>query len=642
MAYFSHRHPVRPRADVTRRTPPVGWLVGLLLWLGCASAFAATVTSEASSCDGVVMQQSAERTVRQAGRVIDVATVQLPDRIPREWRRHGFLLSYRLAVPACSDASVHRAILFSRVGGPYEVLSRDGQLDPVRSDIGSKAPYNGRIGGVFTFENTGADIEVRLLALPNVAGGLIRVAIGPQALLLAGPALPHYRWQQFNLVTSALMGLAGIVALAVWMGRRQDRQTLWFATACLVWGARGQLLQVFSIPIDVLLYEQINPLMMWFSALLIAGSTLWSISGMTPRRALWLRLLAVAGVIGFALSLLFPNGASVYRMTAFSLGFAVLGCMIWLLARKARQLRPAHAFWLSLGYCFVVIGATHDFMMILGVMDAGWWTLLTPGFTLLLLCHMVSVGLYMLNNLDRAEQVNEELEDAIQGKSQELQASYAQRQRLELVHASETARTGERERIMREMHDGLGAQLMTALRGMERGALGKEQIAQSLQDGLDELRLLMDSTDNTQPLQTALANWRNRWDGRLAATGLSLRWALDDELENIELPGDTVLQIMRVLQEAGANIVKHARADEVAVTALVRSEVDGSGRGLVLEITDDGIGLPAAEASRPGRGIRNMRQRARLIGATLELMPRPNGLQGTMVRLHLPLPSPAP
>ena len=86
----------------------------------------------------------------------------------------------------------------------------------------------------------------------------------------------------------------------------------------------------------------------------------------------------------------------------------------------------------------------------------------------------------------------------------------------------------------------------------------------------------MDSSDNTQPLQTALVNWHSRWDTRLAAIGLSLHWQLDDVLENLEMPGDTVLQIMRVLQEAGANIVKHAQADEAAVSARIAVVLDGA------------------------------------------------------------------
>ena len=103
--------------------------------------------------------------------------------------------------------------------------------------------------------------------------------------------------------------------------------------------------------------------------------------------------------------------------------------------------------------------------------------------------------------------------------------------------------------------------------GVERGALSKEQVAQTLQEGLDELRLLMDSSDLGRSLHDALAAWRNRWDARLQALGMQLRWSVDDELESLELGSDATLQVMRVLQEAVANAVKHSGAQHVTVLA---------------------------------------------------------------------------
>ena len=102
--------------------------------------------------------------------------------------------------------------------------------------------------------------------------------------------------------------------------------------------------------------------------------------------------------------------------------------------------------------------------------------------------------------LNQAEISNEVLEARVRQKSLELEHSYA------LLRESEraSARAQERARFNREIHDGLGAQLITALRGVERGALDKQQVAQTLQEGLDELRLLMDSSDLGQSLHLSL------------------------------------------------------------------------------------------------------------------------------------------
>jgi signal transduction histidine kinase len=151
----------------------------------------------------------------------------------------------------------------------------------------------------------------------------------------------------------------------------------------------------------------------------------------------------------------------------------------------------------------------------------------------------------------------------------------------------------------------------------------------------------MDSTDNTQALQSALANWRNRWDTRLDATGLTLQWQIDDALEGLKLPGDTVLQVMRVLQEAATNIVKHAHATHASVSATVIANAQGV-RELVLEIADNGIGLNREDwregnSRVRGHGIDNMHHRAQQIGATLRLANAADGLPGAVVRLSLPL-----
>jgi signal transduction histidine kinase len=243
------------------------------------------------------------------------------------------------------------------------------------------------------------------------------------------------------------------------------------------------------------------------------------------------------------------------------------------------------------------------------------------------------VGLYLLRHLHRAERANEELELAIAGKTRLLETSFA------LLRDSERsgARVAERERIMREMHDGLGAQLMTALRGMERGALGKEEVAQSLQEGLDELRLLMDSGDSTQALQTALANWRNRWDARLAATGLTLHWTIDDTLDDLTLSGDTVFQLMRILQEGVTNIVKHAQARNLSMRASVATVAQVP--CLCLELLDDGKGLGSDPLRAGARGLKNMHYRAQQIGAQITVESLNAPAHGCRVRLHLPLPA---
>jgi len=98
-----------------------------------------------------------------------------------------------------------------------------------------------------------------------------------------------------------------------------------------------------------------------------------------------------------------------------------------------------------------------------------------------------------------------------------------------------------------------------------------------------------------------------------------------------------VIQIVRILDEAVTNAVKHAQARNIAVTI---ETLDGAqGPYGVISVTDDGCGFARAEtgetagASQTARGLRNMRSRAARCGAMLDLS---SDASGTRVRLQLP------
>ncbi|MBI3760843.1 MAG: sensor histidine kinase, partial [Chloroflexi bacterium] len=84
--------------------------------------------------------------------------------------------------------------------------------------------------------------------------------------------------------------------------------------------------------------------------------------------------------------------------------------------------------------------------------------------------------------------------------------------------------------------------------------------------------------------------------------------------------------VLAILGEALSNTVRHARARQVKVTA---RRVEGR---LKLNVEDDGVGLPRDPEA--GYGLRNMRDRARLLGGTLEVT-GPSG-KGTTVKLDMP------
>lgn len=195
--------------------------------------------------------------------------------------------------------------------------------------------------------------------------------------------------------------------------------------------------------------------------------------------------------------------------------------------------------------------------------------------------------------------------------------------------AQQIAYTEARERMLADMHDGLGAQLITTIRRVRRGGLSAPQVASELTQVLDELRLIIDSRDiDTPDLLPLLAGVRERMTPRLAEIGITLSWELAPATTPARLSGGDVLALVRIVQEAIHNAVKHAGAG--VITVRVQDEADA----LVIDIRDDGVGIPPGAQSGSGRyGLANMRKRAQQVAATFSITSAPG--QGTLVRVRV-------
>jgi signal transduction histidine kinase len=104
----------------------------------------------------------------------------------------------------------------------------------------------------------------------------------------------------------------------------------------------------------------------------------------------------------------------------------------------------------------------------------------------------------------------------------------------------------------------------------------------------------------------------------------------------VKLAPGTALDLYRIVQEALQNAHKHAGASVIEVS-LGLSAIAGL---MSITVADDGRGLPASGELHPGQGIIGMRERAALLGGTLETERKPAG--GTAVRVVVPLAAESP
>lgn len=176
----------------------------------------------------------------------------------------------------------------------------------------------------------------------------------------------------------------------------------------------------------------------------------------------------------------------------------------------------------------------------------------------------------------------------------------------------------ERERLTRDVHDGLGGQLLSLLVQVRAGRLSNNEIEQELSACLEDLRLIVESLDlGNEDLASLLETFRARVTPQLDAVQINLNWSLDeDAVSNVKFSPEKTLSLFRLLQEAVSNTVRHAKASNLEISI----GSDEKNHKIRIIVADDGIGIPTdTEHLILGRGLKNMRDRATQIGGTLEI-----------------------
>ena len=217
-------------------------------------------------------------------------------------------------------------------------------------------------------------------------------------------------------------------------------------------------------------------------------------------------------------------------------------------------------------------------------------------------------------------------------------------ERSHLVQRLVEAQEGERQQIAYDLHDGVAQHLTAAAMFLDVYALEREdrqgeaegylrRAKQSLDIVLRETQRIMsglrppalDDLGLAGALQGALEDLRAVSDGKLE---------IDSDLSNVRLSGDVEILLFRIAQEALNNALKHASATHIQVSL----HMEGS--RLTLAVRDNGEGFDrraeAGPGNRPHMGLESMQERAKLIGATCEVIFTPG--QGTTVRVMMPVP----
>jgi two-component system sensor histidine kinase UhpB len=455
-----------------------------------------------------------------------------------------------------------------------------------------------------------------------------------------------FRWGNllnFDLPLAAIAILAfSVLVCLVISWPREDRRRMSALTAFLAIWAIYTYWTTFTLPFEI--SRTVNFMAYWslvFGALFSAGRyVLCDVDA--PAR--WVRRLDIVWAATQAFCLLMPLmegrlgpslGAWFGIMLQASTLVSVVICGAAILLLAGRSAGRGGERWLErslLMICLTALAVDNaDSAYKLTIPFANDLPLtfyIAPAAGLLLGFGMVaSLARQAASARRSVDSANLVLADRLAAQEAELLAGYETQKRM----LARQVLLEERQRIVRDMHDGIGGQLLGLILQVRGRKVEPPEVEAALESSLSDLRLIVDSLDSAEDgLAAALRSVEHRIRGQVEAADVVLEvdhGLLDDD--DKPLGARITLNIVRIVQEAVTNALRHSKGDRIRLESAAGPE------GLTIRVTDNGVGLGTAVAA--GRGLASMKTRAGLIGGRLDLRDAGPGL---VVELTLPLDMP--
>lgn len=469
------------------------------------------------------------------------------------------------------------------------------------------------------------ELSFRLLgtSTPTQMQGLGRIHYGEAAIMREMEFRPVEIAANSYRYLMAAMLTAGLIALLLWSVRREDKVMFWFAVACLLWGAANVLRLAFR--------DSLDPLWGWMIFNVVRYGLVPPTFVMCLRIASQRRPRFELGVwIWFAFVVVFPALGLHEGMPAVYFGLQLVNAGLLLVGAAAilryvpRPLRWSHRLEVAAVIAMALL-LCHELARYFAWIDVEAQVLRHFHVPVLL----VAIGAAILERhvaaLWRMERSNAELEGRVAEKTREIEASIAS---LEESRRQQ-ALAAERQRILADMHDGVGASLIGLLRHAQSGAANAASIEQRVNEALQEMRIAVDALQSREDdMAAVLGSLRYRLNDMIQATGIELEWDVSELPAVRGLTPTVVFAVQRILLEAISNALKHSGARKLRIAAH-----SAEPEQIEIRVEDDGRGFAMANP-RTGLGIGNMLARAGRIGARLDVVSRAGA--GTSIRLTIP------
>ncbi len=449
-------------------------------------------------------------------------------------------------------------------------------------------------------------------------GGLSALAIGPMSEL----AVQHARRTALQVsapqaVSATLLLMGGFMFVMGFINRRESHLA-YFGALSVGWAIVDARLWLRTLPVSHSVAEFLLCSMLGF----ITWAAVQFLLRYAGSRQRWVDLALPMQCALLPLSLVLAGPARLHWVANVwyaVLALQVLAAAVWHLWREGHR----RSVWLMATMLLtVVVAGTIEFAAQWG----GTRPLAAHLAELALPVVFVLVGLRLVQQqgraLHHAEQGKARLEQRVREATAEIERNFRQMSELRVEQVTER----ERKRIAADLHDDLGAKLLTIVHTSD-----SERISTLAREALEEMRLSVRGlTGKPVRLADALGDWRAEVVSRLGQAGIECEWQAPEDLPQ-RLSSRAYVQTTRILREATSNIIKHSKAARCDIRCSIN---DGD---LQFVLQDDGEGISAEVEGRldQGHGLASMKNRAKQLQG--QCLVESGAGQGTVIRLTVPL-----
>jgi signal transduction histidine kinase len=508
------------------------------------------------------------------------STVALPDVWAKTRPTHGGAVWYRIsfAAPRAAVEGELLGVLIERVCSHVQVYLNSQLVHTSGREAKPSArtcyqPQHFTLPGLLLKgEGNTLDVKVQAPPLASVAssqraGTLSAIEIGPAAEISARFDQEQFWRSTLPQIAAGTLLLLGAFILLIGLLNWRDRYLVWFGGVCLAWTLMSSRLwwSDYSLPLHwaELIVTGTVPLLVLCCVQFLLHYARWT------HRVIDVALLVQCVVV--PASLMLAGQDRLYTLASawyLVLTLEVVIAMLWHL-RLTAQRRPRDVLPMA-----VLIGAA---AALIGIEFAMQQDLLgetqRPLGPLALPLIFALLGARLLWQHARALQAAEigqkTLESRVREATLEMERSFKMMAELRVEQVSQQ----ERKRIAADLHDDLGAKLLTIVHTST-----DERIATLAREALEEMRLSVRGlTGKPVRLTDALGDWRAEVVMRLSQAGVESEWRAPAEDELPEMfAARAYVQTTRILREAVSNIIKHSGASHCSVSSVV---LDGDSGG---------------------------------------------------------------